>query len=48
VTVVATGLPSDSEMKARIAAHQAARPKEWTVIEEPLHPKRAVATVAGG
>ncbi len=46
VTVVATGLPSDPEMKARIAAHQAARPKDWTVVEEPLQPQRAVASVA--
>jgi adenosylcobinamide kinase/adenosylcobinamide-phosphate guanylyltransferase len=48
VTVVATGLPSDPEMKARIAAHQAARPKDWTVVEEPLQPQRAVASVARG
>ncbi len=48
VTVVATGLPSDLEMKARIVAHQAARPKDWTVVEEPLEPQRALARVASG
>lgn len=48
VTVVATGLPSDPEMQARIVAHQAARPKNWTVLEEALQPQRAVANVARG
>jgi len=48
VTVVATGLPSDPEMKARIVAHQAARPKEWTVVEEPRELQRALASVASG
>jgi adenosylcobinamide kinase / adenosylcobinamide-phosphate guanylyltransferase len=36
VTVIATGTATDDEMRRRIAAHRAARPVTWTVIEEPL------------
>ena len=33
VLYVATAQPGDEEMAARIAAHQAARPKDWTTLE---------------
>ena len=36
VTYIATALPGDDEMAARIADHQAQRPSSWTTIEEPL------------
>lgn len=35
VTVIATALAGDDEMQQRIAAHRAARPTDWPVIEEP-------------
>ncbi len=37
VTVIATARPSDADMRARIARHQADRPVGWTTIEEPLN-----------
>ncbi len=48
VTVIATGLRSDPEMEARIAAHQAARPHNWALYEEPLQPDEAIASVRRG
>lgn len=36
VTIVATALPADDEMRSRIARHQADRPDHWRLIEEPL------------
>jgi adenosylcobinamide kinase/adenosylcobinamide-phosphate guanylyltransferase len=33
VLYVATAQPGDDEMAARIAAHRAARPKDWTTLE---------------
>lgn len=42
VTFVATAEPRDEEMRQRIAAHRAARPKGWHTIEEALDLGRAV------
>lgn len=36
VTYIATAIAGDEEMRERIAAHQAQRPADWLVIEEPL------------
>jgi adenosylcobinamide kinase/adenosylcobinamide-phosphate guanylyltransferase len=36
VGFVATARPSDPEMRARIARHQAERPREWVTIQEPV------------
>jgi adenosylcobinamide kinase/adenosylcobinamide-phosphate guanylyltransferase len=36
VTIIATGTAQDREMTERIALHRAHRPKEWSVIEEPI------------
>ena len=36
VVYVATAQPGDDAMRARIAAHQARRPADWHLIEEPL------------
>lgn len=35
VTYLATALPGDEEMRARIRAHQAQRPNNWALVEEP-------------
>ncbi|NLX37348.1 MAG: bifunctional adenosylcobinamide kinase/adenosylcobinamide-phosphate guanylyltransferase [Chloroflexi bacterium] len=43
VTFVATGQALDDEMRARIARHQADRPRAWRTVEAPLHPSQAVA-----
>jgi adenosylcobinamide kinase/adenosylcobinamide-phosphate guanylyltransferase len=42
VQVIATGTAGDEEMARRIAAHRAARPAHWRVIEEPIHLARAL------
>lgn len=36
VSYIATATSDDSEMRARIAHHQAQRPQHWQLIEEPL------------
>jgi len=36
VTYVATAMPGDAEMQARIIEHQRRRPPTWTLVEEPL------------
>ncbi len=43
VAVIATGTAEDDEMRARIAAHRAARPAEWTVHET----TRELGAIAG-
>jgi adenosylcobinamide kinase / adenosylcobinamide-phosphate guanylyltransferase len=45
VTVVATGEPRDAEFAARIANHRRTRPRDWTVIEEPVDLVTALAAV---
>jgi len=46
VTVIATATALDEEMERRIAGHRAARPAEWSVVEEPLYLATALAAVA--
>lgn len=45
VTVIATALAQDEEMRHRIAMHRATRPVGWTVVEEPLHLVAALQAV---
>jgi len=42
VTFIATAEPFDDEMKQRISRHQAERPAEWGLIEEPLKLAEAI------
>jgi len=42
VLYVATAQSGDDEMAARIAAHQAARPPDWTTLEADQHVGRAI------
>ena len=48
VTYVATATPSDDEMRARIAAHQARRPANWELVEEPLALAATLAKLPDG
>jgi len=43
VTYVATAQAWDEEMAARIVAHQAQRPADWTTVEAPLAVGQAIA-----
>ena len=43
VLVVATAEPGDQEMAARIQAHRAERPADWTTLEEPVDLVTALA-----
>jgi adenosyl cobinamide kinase/adenosyl cobinamide phosphate guanylyltransferase len=47
VTYVATGSPSDAEMEARTAAHQARRPAGWATLEATTNLAELLATVDG-
>ncbi|HEX2987176.1 MAG TPA: bifunctional adenosylcobinamide kinase/adenosylcobinamide-phosphate guanylyltransferase [Chloroflexota bacterium] len=42
VTFLATAQALDEEMRQRIAAHKASRPREWRTVEEPLELAAAV------
>jgi adenosylcobinamide kinase/adenosylcobinamide-phosphate guanylyltransferase len=44
---IATALPTDLEMEARIAHHKEARGADFETIEEPLHLAGAVKSLAG-
>src|ERR1700689_171252 len=45
--LIVTGTALDDEMAARIDAHRASRPSDWTVVEEPTHLAAALAAAAG-
>jgi len=47
VTVVATALPGDEEMRARIARHRAERPTGVATVECPLHLSETLQAQAG-
>jgi adenosylcobinamide kinase/adenosylcobinamide-phosphate guanylyltransferase len=46
VTVVATALPVDEEMVARIAHHRSTRPAAWTTVEAPANAGTAIRAAA--
>lgn len=45
-TAALEDIAEDTEMLARIAHHQARRPEEWLLIEEPLHLATMLKTLA--
>jgi adenosylcobinamide kinase/adenosylcobinamide-phosphate guanylyltransferase len=47
VLYVATSRVQDDEMAARVARHQALRPRSWQTVEEPLDAANAVARQEG-
>ena len=48
VVFVATAEPRDEEMAERIAEHRAARPPDWTTVEEPADIAAAVSGAPDG
>ena len=46
VTVIATATAQDLEMAERIELHRTHRPKEWSVVEEPVRLAAALAAAA--
>ncbi len=48
VVFLATAQALDSQMKARIARHQAERPRSWTTVEEPFDIVPACRRLSGG
>jgi adenosyl cobinamide kinase/adenosyl cobinamide phosphate guanylyltransferase/uncharacterized protein YlxP (DUF503 family) len=46
VVYLATALPTDEEMAARIARHRARRPASWEIVEEPMDLSGAAKRVA--
>jgi len=46
VTYIATAQVGDGEMARRIAHHQQRRPKDWGLVEEPLHLARVLQAEA--
>jgi adenosylcobinamide kinase/adenosylcobinamide-phosphate guanylyltransferase len=47
VTYLATALPGDEEMRARIEAHRQRRPPHWGMVEEPYRLADIMARYAG-
>jgi adenosylcobinamide kinase/adenosylcobinamide-phosphate guanylyltransferase len=47
VTYLATALPGDAEMRARIETHRQRRPAHWRVVEEPYRLAQALERHAG-
>ena len=47
VAFLATGAPSDAEMKKRIEQHQMARPRHWKLIEESRDPAAVLPALQG-
>jgi adenosylcobinamide kinase/adenosylcobinamide-phosphate guanylyltransferase len=48
VVLIATAIAGDTEMAERIARHRSDRPREWTVIEEPVALAHALECHASG
>ena len=47
VVYLATGIPSDEEMRTRIENHRIARPEFWKTIEEPLNVGTVLIKIEG-
>jgi adenosylcobinamide kinase / adenosylcobinamide-phosphate guanylyltransferase len=43
VVYIATAIPTDEEMCARIKKHQESRPASWATVEEPIETAKAIA-----
>ena len=48
VAFVATAIPADPDLRARIARHRAERPRDWLTVEEPFELASACRRLAGG